>query len=781
MSSPTRTAINFRDLMNQRARKPIRSPLVKKDRDRPVVQPPVQKILTSPIPNRGPAAGRPPPGHEAPVVKDGPSFGAWLTGIGPAGLQNPRNAQSFKRYVTELYLSKLKGALSQMSQQIQSDIQDPQMARLVMKAIVDTVAGGVGAIAKGEVPDPAQRAASTDDAVTILLRLAGSETSSKNVRSALNYIRNAVKNGLDAKQAARDFRSKYPTAFADIMDYIGSYPSAETELRALQMVASVQNRNDMKIQETIRDLLAAGYKADAVKLAADLMPEALTAGRKVKVPEKDVEYTIDCLPETDLPIEGNAMASGDDAADKAAEDEIREQLESGNEWAWCTVRVTAKWKNWTGVDFLGGCSYTGEADFKTGGYYEDMKKQALESLKASVQHHADEAEGLEREEEATEASVKTAARYEVEESKVWKNKATGATASPYGAVPWTSDRDKANWSLVSQGWTTRDNKSNTVGTGRKPFADKQEAQTLVDKLNSEYQQRVDKFNADKKTKSAKLTPQQMGIIEDLLEGMDPSDPAYKALSEYAKGLKTQGPQKGQSVGIQSLAEARKSRIAQRKLAGKKVRIPESEVTYTIEAEDEESSPDVLLESSDDADADAQMVQEIKDRLDRGDTWAWCTVKVTAKWKKWEGDDYLGQCSYDSEADFKKDGYYEDMKAEALADLRSKVQAHADDVDTLERDEDEPTQASVRRRSTAGVKRAKGLGIQEGTIQTHLDVMKQLADKGDIQGLAKRLKELEADVGRASKRPCPCEKADKGASAKPTLAPKRKARLAASKK
>lgn len=650
--------------MNQRARKPIRSPLVKKDRDRPVVQQPEPKAprsLTSLIPNRSPAAGRPPAG-ESPAVKDGPSFGAWLSGIGAAGLQNPRNAKDFKRYVTSLYLSKLKESLSGLSQQIQSDIQDPQMARLVMKAIVDTVAGGVGAIAKGEVPDPAQKAARTDDAVATLLRLGSSEVSSKNVRSAIRYIQDAVKNGLDAKQAARDFRSKYPNAFADIMDYIGSYPSSETELRALQMVAS--NRNDMKIQETIKELLAAGYKADAVKLAADLLPpvrtagrrlgatlhriihtstcesndptitvpdevhvytdgtcvachadsgdvsypsllqlesaymidtsrcresnpaeapvkSALTASRKVKIPEKEVEYTITCEP-ADLEIEGNAMASGDDEVDKAAEDAIREQLESGNEWAWCYVKVTAHWKNWTGVDGLGGCSYKNEADFKRDGYYEDMKAQALDNLRANVQHHADEAEELEREEEATEASMKRAAKrcsFILPHTK---------SRCPY---PACDDSDLCLVHKAQASWAPRSRSNN---------------------------------------KSAKLTPQQLGIIEDILKGMDHKDPAYQALSEYAKGLKTQGPQKGQSVGIQSLAHARKARIAART--------------------------------------------------------------------------------------------------------------------------------------------AKGLGIQEGTIQTHLDVMKTLADKGDIQGLARRLKELEADVSRASK----------GASiSEATL--KRNARLAASKK
>ena len=34
-------------------------------------------------------------------------------------------------------------------------------------------------------------------------------------------------------------------------------------------------------------------------------------------------------------------------------------------------------------------------------------------------------------------------------SKRWENKATGATASLYGAVPWVRDTDKRNWEVVT--------------------------------------------------------------------------------------------------------------------------------------------------------------------------------------------------------------------------------------------------------------------------------------------------------------------------------------------
>ena len=98
-----------------------------------------------------------------------------------------------------------------------------------------------------------------------------------------------------------------------------------------------------------------------------------------KLLEKDVEFEIAVLAE-DMPVRGNALVSGDDDLDTQAENEIIEDYNNGNEWAWCTVRVTARWRDFVGADFLGGCSYESEKDFIAGGYYEDMKARALATL-----------------------------------------------------------------------------------------------------------------------------------------------------------------------------------------------------------------------------------------------------------------------------------------------------------------------------------------------------------------------------------------------------------------
>jgi hypothetical protein len=57
-----------------------------------------------------------------------------------------------------------------------------------------------------------------------------------------------------------------------------------------------------------------------------------------KLTEADVEFTVR-VEQDDTPVRGNAMASGDDAADRECEDEILSRLEAGNVEAWCVLTV----------------------------------------------------------------------------------------------------------------------------------------------------------------------------------------------------------------------------------------------------------------------------------------------------------------------------------------------------------------------------------------------------------------------------------------------------------
>lgn len=67
-------------------------------------------------------------------------------------------------------------------------------------------------------------------------------------------------------------------------------------------------------------------------------------------------------------------------------------------------------------------------------------------------------------------------------SRRWKHKATGATASLYGAVPWSGapgDR-KEDWILEDVGYTIQW-EDGTIGVGRPPFNSEAEAEAWLER------------------------------------------------------------------------------------------------------------------------------------------------------------------------------------------------------------------------------------------------------------------------------------------------------------
>lgn len=97
-----------------------------------------------------------------------------------------------------------------------------------------------------------------------------------------------------------------------------------------------------------------------------------------------ITYDLAIAPD-DIEVRGNAQASGDNAADKQAEDAILARLDNGETWAWACVRVTASIEveghTFEGTDYLGCCSYRDTAEFiQSGEYYDDMKAEARHDL-----------------------------------------------------------------------------------------------------------------------------------------------------------------------------------------------------------------------------------------------------------------------------------------------------------------------------------------------------------------------------------------------------------------
>jgi len=86
------------------------------------------------------------------------------------------------------------------------------------------------------------------------------------------------------------------------------------------------------------------------------------------------------------PLSGRDFASDNPAADRLLEIDIGRRIDAGDVWAWATVEVRATHcLGFTGSDYLGGCCYVDEADFKrNSGYYTDMITEALDRLDAAV-------------------------------------------------------------------------------------------------------------------------------------------------------------------------------------------------------------------------------------------------------------------------------------------------------------------------------------------------------------------------------------------------------------
>jgi hypothetical protein len=74
-------------------------------------------------------------------------------------------------------------------------------------------------------------------------------------------------------------------------------------------------------------------------------------------------------------------------------------------------------------------------------------------------------------------------------------------------------------------------------------------------------------------------------------------------------------------------------------------------------------------ASDDEKLNKEAEDEIIQRLESGDIYAWFTAKVTVRDEDGnEASDYLGCCSYQNEKDFRAGGYFPDMVNECVRQL-----------------------------------------------------------------------------------------------------------------
>jgi hypothetical protein len=99
---------------------------------------------------------------------------------------------------------------------------------------------------------------------------------------------------------------------------------------------------------------------------------------------------------------------------------------------------------------------------------------------------------------------------------------------------------------------------------------------------------------------------------------------------------------------------------------------ESCVRYTVFITDEYEPVRGNAIHSGHEDVDRSVEDGILADLAQGNSWAWCTVHVSADIAgiDFYGEDRLGACSYKNEEEFRACAYFEDMKSNALEDLVS---------------------------------------------------------------------------------------------------------------
>lgn len=99
-----------------------------------------------------------------------------------------------------------------------------------------------------------------------------------------------------------------------------------------------------------------------------------------------------------------------------------------------------------------------------------------------------------------------------------------------------------------------------------------------------------------------------------------------------------------------------------------------DVTVSISIEPEELSALKGHFNSDDGnlEIDRKTIVEIRKELETNE-WAWCSVTVKVEWGGFSEEEVMGCMSYKNEAEFRADGYFEDMVKTALSDLNATLE------------------------------------------------------------------------------------------------------------
>lgn len=103
-----------------------------------------------------------------------------------------------------------------------------------------------------------------------------------------------------------------------------------------------------------------------------------------KLTLEEVEFTVSIEPEESGP-DGH-FCSDEPELDKEMVDEIEGRLRRGDQLAWCTLVVVAKWNDFTVTNTLGACSFADQKDMDSEVESHGMKDEALGQLQTQLQN-----------------------------------------------------------------------------------------------------------------------------------------------------------------------------------------------------------------------------------------------------------------------------------------------------------------------------------------------------------------------------------------------------------
>jgi hypothetical protein len=105
---------------------------------------------------------------------------------------------------------------------------------------------------------------------------------------------------------------------------------------------------------------------------------------------------------------------------------------------------------------------------------------------------------------------------------------------------------------------------------------------------------------------------------------------------------------------------------------RKLTTDDVKISITIEPEEISLLKEHFNSGDGDSKADHEMISTIREES-RTNDWAWCCVTVKIEWNGFHEEDTVGCMSYKDEAEFRADGYFEDMVKTALSDLNATLE------------------------------------------------------------------------------------------------------------